>query len=534
MAYVYDPETGEITEDGTDDIAPSPEYDETPIEIPEPEAPEPVEPDPEEPDPTISEEDRRFEEDWDDVVAGRLTIDDVAAKYPTQIWDRVAAGSADVRDWALNQIKAAGTAAVKSVTKPDGSIDWSKVAGIGVGLATYTTGSKGSGIASGYQGTIPKLTGERAAVPGTYDPNRAAGSSGQRYFSDVVYGDTDSVEARAAKAREQAAGLAALNASNSARRAPLTYNLRKPIDTDNIGAARPATPVGTQGSGGSGAPAGMKPGFVIGGAGGGFDSAGAIASISAQIQQELAGIKTDADLNRYLANTQYTPEQLGIASGYKAEDIAARMGDAWREGKQTTQEYLNSAYQPTSQQAPVAGAVVGGTSAAPVSDLMTQLNSFTSNDQLNDFFANTTASAAELAAQSGYNVADIQARMDAAQPTQSQVESYFFAKGGVIPRGLASLPQNTIYRAKGGPARYLRGETNGQADKIATNIDGKQPAALSHGEFVVPADVVSALGGGNSDAGAKTLYSMMDRVRHQAHGTKKQMRQVDPAKVLPS
>lgn len=479
MAYVYDPETGEITEDGTEDVAPSPEYDETPIEIPEPEAPEPVEPDPEDPDPAISEEDRRFEEDWDDVVAGRLTIDDVAAKYPTQIWDRVAAGSADVRDWALNQIKAAGTAAVKSVTKPDGSIDWSKVASVGVGLATYASANKGSGIASGYQGTIPKLTGERAAVQGTYDPNRAAGSSGQRYFSDVVYGDTDSVEARAAKAREQAAGLASLNASNSARRAPLTYNVRKPIDTDNIGAARPATPAPAGGIATlPGAQAPSSPGFVIGGSGGNFDSAGAIASNSAQIQQELAGIKTDADLNRYLANTQYTPEQLGIASGYKAEDIAARMGDAWREGKQTTQEYLNSAYQPTSQQAPVAGAVIGGT--AP------------------------------------------------------QVESYFFAKGGAIPRGLAGRPQNTIYRAKGGPARYLRGETNGQADKIATNIDGKQPAALSHGEFVVPADVVSALGGGNSDAGAKTLYSMMDRVRQQAHGTKKQMRQVDPAKVLPS
>jgi hypothetical protein len=179
---------------------------------------------------------------------------------------------------------------------------------------------------------------------------------------------------------------------------------------------------------------------------------------------------------------------------------------------------------------------------------MSQLGALQSNDQLNDFFAKTNATASELAAQSGYNESDIQSRLDAARSSAQsgfqgapdvsamapQVESYFFAKGGAIPRGLAGLPQNTIYRATGGPARYLRGETNGQADKIATNIDGKQPAALSHGEFVVPADVVSALGGGNSDAGAKTLYSMMDRGRQQAHGTKKQMRQVDPAKVLPS
>jgi hypothetical protein len=55
--------------------------------------------------------------------------------------------------------------------------------------------------------------------------------------------------------------------------------------------------------------------------------------------------------------------------------------------------------------------------------------------------------------------------------------------------------------AHGGAAgRYLQGDTDGMADKISTSIDGTQDAALSHGEFVVPADVVSHLGNGNSDA----------------------------------
>jgi hypothetical protein len=81
--------------------------------------------------------------------------------------------------------------------------------------------------------------------------------------------------------------------------------------------------------------------------------------------------------------------------------------------------------------------------------------------------------------------------------------------------------------------RYLGGATDGMADKIPARIDGKQEARLSHGEFVVSADVVSALGGGNSDAGAKRLYDMMDRIRTAAHGKKQQMRPVDPAKVLP-
>jgi hypothetical protein len=90
--------------------------------------------------------------------------------------------------------------------------------------------------------------------------------------------------------------------------------------------------------------------------------------------------------------------------------------------------------------------------------------------------------------------------------------------------------------AKGGramPPRYLRGETDGMEDKIPSNIDGVQPAKLSHGEFVIPADVVSHLGNGNSDAGAKQLYKMMDRVRQARTGTKKQGKQINPEKFTP-
>ena len=89
--------------------------------------------------------------------------------------------------------------------------------------------------------------------------------------------------------------------------------------------------------------------------------------------------------------------------------------------------------------------------------------------------------------------------------------------------------------AKGGIAsagRYLQGKTDGMADKIPSKIDGKQPAALSHGEFVIPADVVSHLGNGNSDAGAQKLYQMMDRIRQARTGTKEQGKQINPDKFL--
>jgi hypothetical protein len=70
------------------------------------------------------------------------------------------------------------------------------------------------------------------------------------------------------------------------------------------------------------------------------------------------------------------------------------------------------------------------------------------------------------------------------------------------------------------------------ADQIPATINDMQPARLSHGEFVVPADVVSHLGNGNSDAGAKELESMMDRVRKARTGTTKQGKQINPNKFL--
>jgi hypothetical protein len=57
------------------------------------------------------------------------------------------------------------------------------------------------------------------------------------------------------------------------------------------------------------------------------------------------------------------------------------------------------------------------------------------------------------------------------------------------------------------------------ADKLPANIDGKQEARLSHGEFVIPADVVAHLGNGNSSAGAQKLYAMMDRIQSARRGT---------------
>jgi hypothetical protein len=82
--------------------------------------------------------------------------------------------------------------------------------------------------------------------------------------------------------------------------------------------------------------------------------------------------------------------------------------------------------------------------------------------------------------------------------------------------------------------RMLKGPGDGMSDSIPGVIGGKQPARLADGEFVVPADVVSHLGNGSTDAGAKKLYSMMDKVRQARTGKKKQAPQVNVDKYLPT
>ena len=108
------------------------------------------------------------------------------------------------------------------------------------------------------------------------------------------------------------------------------------------------------------------------------------------------------------------------------------------------------------------------------------------------------------------------------------------AAGGIV--GMAAgggfVPSLGGYAAGGNP-RLLKGPGDGMSDSIPANIGGKQPARLADGEFVVPADVVSHLGNGSTDAGAKKLYGMMDKIRRARTGKKKQAPEVKADKYLP-
>lgn len=101
------------------------------------------------------------------------------------------------------------------------------------------------------------------------------------------------------------------------------------------------------------------------------------------------------------------------------------------------------------------------------------------------------------------------------------------AQGGIAGYSLGGY-------AAGGNPRLLKGPGDGMSDNIPATIGGKQPARLADGEFVVPADVVSHLGNGSTDAGAKHLYNMMDQVRKARTGKKSQGKQIKPEKFLPA
>jgi len=127
------------------------------------------------------------------------------------------------------------------------------------------------------------------------------------------------------------------------------------------------------------------------------------------------------------------------------------------------------------------------------------------------------------------------AALNASNPAQQR------RPGG--PRASMAAPIETAIPAQtmaaGGIAQlkkgqYLNGATDGMADKIPASIEGEQEARLSDGEFVIPADVVSHLGNGNSDAGAKVLKEMMSRVRKVRTGNEKQGKEIDPKKFLPA
>jgi hypothetical protein len=104
-------------------------------------------------------------------------------------------------------------------------------------------------------------------------------------------------------------------------------------------------------------------------------------------------------------------------------------------------------------------------------------------------------------------------------------QTFKMAGGGQAPSGIAAAPLQP---------RFVQGGGTGLSDDVPVKMDDGGDGRLADGEFVIPADVVSGLGGGSSKAGADMLYQMMERIRQMAHGKSEQIRPVDPGKVMPA
>ena len=124
------------------------------------------------------------------------------------------------------------------------------------------------------------------------------------------------------------------------------------------------------------------------------------------------------------------------------------------------------------------------------------------------------------------------------KPSHYQLKDGTYVKGTPQPINMGFgnplRTNNYGYVNKFAEGGYLQGPGDGMSDDIPATINGEQPAALADGEFVVPADVVSHLGNGSSEAGSKQLYAMMDRIRKARTGRESQGKEINPKKYMPT
>lgn len=110
------------------------------------------------------------------------------------------------------------------------------------------------------------------------------------------------------------------------------------------------------------------------------------------------------------------------------------------------------------------------------------------------------------------------------------------ATGGLLALARGGVSQFNLGDYSDG-GRLLRGPGDGVSDSIPATIGKKRPARLADGEFVIPARIVSELGNGSTEAGARKLYAMMDRVqkaRRNTTGKNKVAKDTRAAKYLPA
>lgn len=244
----------------------------------------------------------------------------------------------------------------------------------------------------------------------------------------------------------------------------------------------------------------------------GMAAAPAIADLMQPNRQAPAGTQQMIRPYTFQANPQVSD---GIAGG------KPMIGTSYQPGQDTSErQWFQPQYTALTPYKAAEGGIVGLAGGGPV-EQMSNANAIGQNTGFPMANLHQGAYATPWQTPISQNVVEGTADTGVNQVTG---EENRFAGGG----GISSLGSYS----DGG--QMLKGPGDGMSDNIPAQIGDKQPARLADGEFVVPADVVSHLGNGSTDAGAKQLYSMMDKIRHARTGRKAQGKQINAKKYLPA
>jgi len=480
-------------------------------------------------------------------------------------------------------------------TKADGSLDLMGIGkdllSLGAGVAAYNAAGQPT-PKTGYQGKIPKFTAvqSKATDPGA---DFRAGQGGHQYFTGLSFAKQDDPAGLAALQAANATELGNVNAANKARAEAYTAAHPAYVDNDPTGdkffgrtdktdlvpnTTKPFTNATVPGSTGIDTlPGGTKTDTITGGTGNdtlwskfnpkNADQMAAIGQFGQAIKdltasghedqakalyaekQKTFGFK-DSDIAPLLLGGQFNAEQIGQ---WKGAQPAKNVAEPTVGGKDTLPpvddfdinnkprglvDDRESTGFGEGQKRPgspgglswenllgPAGAIGGLGSTGKFNDEgmvapNTPITYARSKEPSVGFGGGLGALVGSVSPDIANKLTDENkssvANTDRYTPVDRDMEMRMAAGGTTSPRGT-----------------YLQGHTDGMADKIPGTIDGIQPARLAHGEFVVPADVVSHLGNGNSDAGAQQLYKMMDKIRMARTGTKDQGKRINPSKFMP-
>lgn len=279
-------------------------------------------------------------------------------------------------------------------------------------------------------------------------------------------------------------------------------------------------------------------GAALGGGGAAFmpeaAAAGGAEAFTSQTPTGLATVAGDAGTNAARTGiASLMPETLGgkIAAGTAGIGLTSMLADRGKYGMPTPEKYSGplskfkydpSTYEPYTYKPYAEGGLTALAMGGGPVEQMSNANA--------------------VGANTGFPMADIN-RGAYATPYQQPISQNVLT-GGQDTRVDAYTGEERL--AEGGIAslggysdggRLLKGPGDGVSDSIPATIGNRQPARLADGEFVVPARIVSEIGNGSTDAGARELYKMMNRVqsaRGKTVGKNKVAKDTRASKYLPA